>query len=51
MTEVDELSGRVIHDEIARLLVEYIQTQPLEENRKFLNVIPLQESVDYNIAV
>lgn len=39
MTEVDELSGRAIHDEIARLLVEYLQTQPSEENRKFLNVI------------
>ena len=39
VTEVDEFSDRAIHDEIARLLVEYIQTQPPEESRKLLNVI------------
>ena len=38
MTEVDAVTSHAVHDELARLLVQYIKNQPREENRKFLNV-------------
>lgn len=39
VTEVDAVTSHAVHDELARLLVQYIKNQPREENRKFLNYV------------